>query len=49
MTTTQLISDHALIAIGFRLACAEKSNVDMGNVDIESTLLDIIRAFREDY
>lgn len=40
MTTTQPISLHALTAIGFRIACAEERSVDVGKVDIESTLLD---------
>jgi vacuolar-type H+-ATPase subunit F/Vma7 len=49
MTTSQLVSDHALTAIGFRLAGTEAESFKPERVDIESTLLDVIDAFTEDY
>lgn len=49
MTTSQLISVHALIAIGFRLASTEVEQAKPERVDIESTLLDVIGTFTEDY
>ena len=49
MTTSQLVSDHALIAIGFRLASTEKRPRKPVKVDIESTLLDVIGSFTEDF
>lgn len=49
MTTSQQTNDHALTAIGFRLAGAETDSGDRGNADIESTLLEVIGTFPEDY
>lgn len=49
MITSQPISDHDLIAIGFRLAGTEVDQIKPEGVDIESTLLDVICAFAEDY
>ncbi len=49
MTTTQPVSDHALIAIGFRLASTDESRIDVERVDIEATLLDVVGTFPEDY
>jgi hypothetical protein len=51
MTTSQLVNDHALIAIGFRLASMDENggNPDPWNVDIESTILELIGSFTDDY
>ena len=49
MTTSQLVSVHDLIAIGFRLASTDVVQDKPEKVDIESTLLDVIGAFPEDY
>ncbi len=49
MTTSQLDRDHDLIAIGFRLASTEVENFKPEVVDIESTLLDTIGSFTNDY
>ena len=49
MTTTQPVSDHDLIAIGFRLSSADESRIEVENVDIESTLLYVIGTFSDDY
>lgn len=49
MTTSQLVSDHALITIGFRLVSTEVAHIKPERVDIESTLLDVIGTFTEDY
>ena len=49
MTTSQQVSDHALMAIGFRLASTNVNLLEQGNVDMESILLNIIGTFTEDY
>ncbi len=49
MTTTQPVSDHDLIAIGFRLSSVDESRIEVENVDIESTLLYVIGTFSDDY
>ena len=49
MTISHLVSDQSLIAIGFRLASAEKKSRKLEKIDIESTLLGIICSFTADY
>lgn len=49
MTTSQLVNEHALVAIGFRLAGTDAHHAGGGDVDIESTLLETIAAFADDY
>ncbi|MCC8166856.1 MAG: hypothetical protein LIQ31_12070 [Planctomycetes bacterium] len=48
MTTSQLVSDHDLITIGFRLGTTEMEK-RRDWVDIESTLLNVIDSFTDDY
>ncbi|MCC8107801.1 MAG: hypothetical protein LIQ30_01885 [Planctomycetes bacterium] len=49
MITSPLVRSHDLVAIGFRLAGTEEEYNTPEMVDIESTVLDVVRTFTDDH
>ncbi len=49
MTTSQIVSDNDLLAIGFRLTSSGVNRIESEGVDIEATLLEMIGSFTDDH